>query len=81
MSDGQSHLRILGGVELCGPDGRPVRSILAQPKRLALLIYLAAAGPEAFRRRDTLLALFWPEADAGRARRALTPGGSSPMRT
>lgn len=71
MSDGQARLRILGGVELCGPDGRPVRSILAQPKRLALLIYLAAAGPEAFRRRDTLLALFWPETDGARARRAL----------
>lgn len=71
MSDGQARLRILGGVDLCGPDGRPVRSILAQPKRLALLIYLAAAGAEALRRRDTLLALFWPEADAARARRAL----------
>jgi Tol biopolymer transport system component/DNA-binding SARP family transcriptional activator len=71
MRDGQAQLRVLGGVELCGPDGRPVRSVMAQPKRLALLIYLAAAGPDAFRRRDTLLALFWPEAGGVRARKAL----------
>jgi DNA-binding SARP family transcriptional activator len=45
--------------------------VLAQPKRLALLVYLALAGPGRFRRRDTLVSMFWPEQDAERARGAL----------
>ena len=45
--------------------------MLAQPKRLALLAYLAAASPYGFHRRDTLLALFWPESDQAHARTAL----------
>lgn len=45
--------------------------MLAQPKRLGLLIYLALAEPAGFQRRDTLLALFWPEFDTESARRAL----------
>src|SRR5262245_38883839 len=70
MSQGQAHLRVLGGIELCGPDGRSVRAVLAQPKRLALLIYLRT-GTAALHRRDTLFALFWPEADESHARGAL----------
>ena len=71
MSDGRVQLRILGGVELSGPDGTPARAVLSQPKRLALLFYLAAANPRGFHRRDTLLALFWPESPGERARMAL----------
>jgi len=71
MSDGCVHLRTLGGVVLYGPDGTQVRTVLAQPKRLALLLYLAAAIPHGFHRKDKLLALFWPEWPEGRARRAL----------
>ena len=33
-------LRTLGGVDLRAPDNREIRSVLAQPKRLALLVYL-----------------------------------------
>ena len=44
--------------------------MLSQPKRLAFLVYLAAAS-RGFHRRDTLLALFWPDLDAARARDAL----------
>jgi DNA-binding SARP family transcriptional activator/TolB-like protein len=62
-------LRTLGAIDLTGPDG-PHRAVLAQPKRLALLAYLAAAG-ETGVRRDRLVALFWPEHDAARARAAL----------
>ncbi len=62
-------LRILGGLELEGPDGREITRVLAQPKRIALLVYLALAG--SFVRRDTLLGLFWPESDTARARGAL----------
>lgn len=64
-------LCILGPIELTGPDGRELRAVLAQPKRLALLTYLAAATPRRFHRRDTLLALFWPELDQAHARDAL----------
>src|SRR5687768_15635591 len=46
-------------------------TLLAQPKRLALLAYLACARPRGFHSRDTLLALFWPEADTERARNSL----------
>jgi serine/threonine-protein kinase len=42
-----------------------------QPKRLALLAYLAVATPRGVHRRDTLLALFWPDQDAESARGAL----------
>lgn len=44
--------------------------MLAQPKRLALLVTLVV-GPPGFRRRDSLLALLWPELDIDRARAAM----------
>ena len=43
----------------------------AQPKRLALLAYLAVATRPGPARRDALLALFWPELGEEEARRAL----------
>jgi DNA-binding SARP family transcriptional activator/TolB-like protein len=64
-------LRLLGSVDLLGADGRDVESLLRRPKRLALLGYLAAARPRGFHRRDTLLALFWPDLDQSHARNAL----------
>jgi TolB-like protein/DNA-binding SARP family transcriptional activator len=39
---------------------------------MALLAYLAAAVPHGLQRRDTLLALFWPEASATKARASLS---------
>ncbi len=38
---------------------------------MALLIFLACARPRGFHSRDTLLGLFWPEADDSAARNAL----------
>jgi len=64
-------LRTFGGGDLTDPQGVELRPILAQPKRLVLLVYLALAGPSRFRRRDTLVALFWPELDQAHARGAL----------
>jgi serine/threonine-protein kinase len=64
-------LHTFGSVELTGDDGSEVRAILAQPKRLALLTFLAVAGKGGFQRRDTVLAAFWPERDADQARAAL----------
>ena len=63
--------RALGAVELTHRDGTELRTILAQPKRLALLTYLLLAPSPHFRRRDTLTALFWPELDQEHARSAL----------
>ncbi|HTL05265.1 MAG TPA: protein kinase, partial [Gemmatimonadales bacterium] len=64
-------LRTFGSVGLETADGRAVGAVLAQPKRLALLAYLAAAQPAGVHRRDNLLALFWPDLDDDRARDAL----------
>lgn len=64
-------LHLLGSLGLWTADGREIDSILSQPRRAALLAYLAVARPRGFHRRDTLLALFWPEAESGRARNAL----------
>jgi DNA-binding SARP family transcriptional activator/tetratricopeptide (TPR) repeat protein len=63
--------RVLGTVNLVGGGGRELRSLLAQPKRVALLAYLAAASPRRLHRRDSLVALFWPELDQEHARAAL----------
>src|SRR5256885_53588 len=64
-------LRILGGLNLLGAGGRELSSVLAQPKRVALLAYRAAATPRRLHRRDSLVALFWPELDQEHARAAL----------
>src|SRR5260370_18960282 len=63
--------RRLGALQLTDAEGREVKSLLTRPRRLALLAYLAAATPRGLHRRDTLLALFWPELDEGHARGAL----------
>ena len=63
-------LRVLGTLEIHGPDGAPVGA-LTQPKRLALLLYLVLAEPAGPKSRDSLMALLWPEADAESARHSL----------
>lgn len=64
-------LRVLGPLDLRTGDDQELDRPLQQPKRLALLVYLALA-PGRFSRRDTLLALFWPDADTAHARSALS---------
>jgi len=68
---GQARLRVLGAVDLRDPDDREVAAVVRQPKRLALLAYLVLAGRGRWMRRDTILALFWPELDTDHARAAL----------
>src|SRR2546422_7475057 len=63
--------RLLGTLHLTDAEGREVTSLLTRSRRLALLAYLAAARPRGLHRRDTLLALFWPELDVEHARAAL----------
>jgi serine/threonine-protein kinase len=65
-------LQTLGRVRLQGDrSGDTAGPAAAQPKRLALLAYLAIEGARGPVRRDLLLALFWPELGAEQARRAL----------
>lgn len=66
------YLQTLGRVELRAADGNRVHAIQMRPKDLALLAFLATAGPFGFERRDTLLALFWPHLDAAHGRNALS---------
>lgn len=63
-------LRSLGGLELFGHDDEELAAVLAQPKRFAVLFYLAMADC-AFQRRDTLFGLFWRDTDQAHARAAL----------
>ncbi len=70
---GLVRVRTLGTIDVRrahGPEAG-VRAVVSQPKRFALLAYLAAATPHGFHRRDTLLALFWPELDLAQGRHAL----------
>jgi DNA-binding SARP family transcriptional activator/TolB-like protein len=63
--------RVLGPISLSRADGQPLDEVVAQPRRLALLVYLAIQAPRGFTRRDALLPIFWPELDQDRARGAL----------
>lgn len=63
--------RMLGAVELRDSSGAELRSVIAQPKRLALLACLAHSPSRPFHSRDTLLGLLWPELDEARGRAAL----------
>lgn len=64
-------LRCLGSIDLRSPERGPATRVIAQPKRYALLAYLVLANPRGFHRRDTLIALFWPESDDEHARSGL----------
>ena len=64
-------LRLLGPIEMVRADGEVVDGVLSQPKRLAVLAYLAIASPTGFVRRDAILGVFWPSKDEERARNAL----------
>jgi DNA-binding SARP family transcriptional activator/TolB-like protein len=63
--------RTLGKLDLWGEDGRRIESVLPHSKRLSLLAYLCVSHPPRLHRRDTLIALFWPELDVSHARGAL----------
>ncbi len=81
-------LRLLGGLDLDGST-ETAATILRQPKRVALLAYLAAGPKAGYRRRDSLIGLFWPDSDSESARHSLRQAlyvlrkgiGSSAIRT
>lgn len=64
-------LLTLGAIGLKDVDAGEMAALLAQPKRIALLAFLALAQPRGLHRRSTLLALFWPEKDEQHARWSL----------
>jgi serine/threonine-protein kinase len=61
----------LGGLELRQSGAAGGYAIPLQTKRLTLLAYLANSPAHGFRRRDTLLGLFWPDLDQEHARGSL----------
>ncbi|MBK6486834.1 MAG: hypothetical protein IPF98_08190 [Gemmatimonadetes bacterium] len=62
------HLHILRPTTLTTTPPTAASDLLAQPRPTSLLIYLAAAHPGAFLRRDHLVTLFWPESGQEQAR-------------
>lgn len=64
-------LRTFGMIELRSSEGHVLQSVVLQPKRVALLVYLLLTASRGFHRRDSLVALFWPELDDHRARGSL----------
>ena len=64
-------LQVLGSVDLVSSKGVTLQPVLAQPKRTALLAYLAVATPLGFHRRDIIKTVFWPEHSEVQARHAL----------
>jgi DNA-binding SARP family transcriptional activator len=66
-----SELLTLGRVRLSTDNGDDSAPGGSQPKRVALLAYLAVAAATGSVRRDSLLALFWPERGEEEGRRAL----------
>lgn len=65
-------IHILGPTTLKKEDGEYDLSLLTGPKRLALLTYLILGKPKGFKRRDKIIALFWPSLNQKKARNALS---------
>ncbi|HSL70634.1 MAG TPA: hypothetical protein VK864_10365, partial [Longimicrobiales bacterium] len=63
--------RTLGTIDLRQASGARIESVLGHSKRLSLLAYLCASYPPGLHRRDSLVALLWPELDDAHARGAL----------
>lgn len=60
--------RTLGPIDLRAANGVSVLSIISQPKRLALLSYLACPAPGTPHRRDRILSVFWEDLEQTAAR-------------
>jgi DNA-binding SARP family transcriptional activator/Tfp pilus assembly protein PilF len=64
-------LRVLGTLAIQPLNGGAPSASVTQPKRLALLLYLALAEPSGPHSRESLMALLWPEADDESTRHSL----------
>ncbi|MEO8635635.1 MAG: bacterial transcriptional activator domain-containing protein [Gemmatimonadales bacterium] len=65
------HLKTLGQAGLEDPLNPGALQLLGKSKPFALLCYLALASRPRFHRRDTLIALFWPDLDHEHSRASL----------
>jgi TolB-like protein len=70
-TDPPIRVRTLGSVQIDGPDAAAAARVASQPKRVALLAFLAARPHGEQVSRDRILATFWPESDATKARAGL----------
>jgi TolB-like protein len=61
-------LTTLGALDVGDSSGARVDQVVAQQKRLALLVYLAVEGVQGPVARDMVCSVFWPESDQKRAR-------------
>lgn len=64
--------RTFGTIDLRREDGERLEDLLGQPKRLALLAYLADRQPSGPVRREQILSLLWPDSAPSSARHALS---------
>ncbi|MCG6957247.1 MAG: hypothetical protein LJF04_14755 [Gemmatimonadetes bacterium] len=69
--DPSLHFTVLGSVDLQRTDGSRLLSLLAQPKRVALLTYVAVEAPGGFMPRERIMSVLWPDSDNTRARQSL----------
>jgi DNA-binding SARP family transcriptional activator len=67
----RSRIEALGTATIRGVDGKVVQSVLQQPRRFALLVYLAIASRRGPVRRDLVVGAFWPDSTQDRARGSL----------
>ncbi len=63
MPDSPLRFTVLGHTELHGASDGAGAALIRQPKRLALLAYLALATADGYRRRDSIIVMFWPDLD------------------
>lgn len=68
MTDSPLRLAVLGHTELHGSGSGAGATVIRQPKRLAILAYLALAKAGGYRRRDSVVAMFWPDLDQAHGR-------------
>ncbi|MGQ0642608.1 MAG: AfsR/SARP family transcriptional regulator [Gemmatimonadaceae bacterium] len=64
-------LCVLGTLEARDDKGCALDDLLAQPKAIALLLYLVLARPRGFHQRDRVVGLLWSELPQERARASL----------
>ncbi len=64
-------LTAFGSLDIRDPTRGSLATLLSQPRRAALLLYLVVEGGDGFVSRDRLLGLFWPDSDESRGRAAL----------
>jgi DNA-binding SARP family transcriptional activator/predicted Zn-dependent protease len=65
------YLRALGPLQVRDARGEDPRALLVQPKRLALLVYIALNGPGTLHQREKLCGMFWPDSPEELARLSL----------